>query len=76
MDRRYNRRGFTVAVMSFLGSIMGVVVGLPGVAFLLSPAAKKPTTASWLSLGALANYPAGAPTPFTYTTTKQFCLST
>lgn len=66
-----NRRDFVTIVTAFLGSIMGVVVGLPGVAYLISPAVKSSGgKENWISLGPLENYPVGEPTTFSFTRTK------
>lgn len=70
MNNRLNRRDFTKAIMTFAGSIMGVVVGFPGIAYLLSPGIKEDKSDGWKSLGPLANYTAGTPTPFSFTTSK------
>jgi menaquinol-cytochrome c reductase iron-sulfur subunit len=68
--RTLSRRDFTKAVMAFLGSIMGAVIGLPVVGYLISPTAKAETADAWVPLGTLANYPAGQPTLFSFTRTK------
>ena len=70
MNNQLNRRDFTKAIMTFAGSIMGVVIGLPGIAYLLSPGVKVDKSESWKSLGPLANYSAGTPITFSFTTTK------
>jgi menaquinol-cytochrome c reductase iron-sulfur subunit len=57
--------------MTFAGSIMGVLVGLPGIAYILSPGSKEDKSDSWKSLGPLANYPIrSTPASFSYTTSK------
>jgi Rieske Fe-S protein len=49
---------------------MGVVVGIPAIAYLLSPALKTRAADAWVALGPLENYPVGEPTLFTFTRTK------
>jgi Rieske Fe-S protein len=64
-----NRKEFVVIATAFLGSIMAVAVGLPGIGFLISPALNKKTSDAWVSAGPLENYPIGDPTLFTFTRT-------
>ena len=61
------RRGFVKIVTALLGSIMTTVVGLPGVAFLISPATRTQKAEAWIPLGSLGNYPIGKPAPFNFT---------
>jgi menaquinol-cytochrome c reductase iron-sulfur subunit len=69
-SRNISRRDFTLSVMTFVGSIMGVVVGIPVIGYLISPAMSAQKSDAWIPLGSLANYPAGVPTPFSFTRTK------
>ena len=64
-----NRREFTTIMMSFIGSIMGAVVGIPIIGYVISPAIKTRKTDDWVSMGPLDTYPIGTPTLFTYTRT-------
>ena len=65
-----SRRDFSKIVMTFLGSIMGAVVGLPIISYIISPALKTQEVDEWVSLGALEGYPIGIPTLFSFTRTK------
>ena len=65
-----SRRDFSKIVMTFLGSIMGAVVGLPIIGYIISPALKTQKVADWVSLGALDGYPIGTPTLFSFTRSK------
>lgn len=65
-----SRRDFSKIVMTFLGSIMGAVVGLPIIGYIISPALKTQKVDDWVSLGALDGYPIGLPTLFSFTRTK------
>ena len=38
---RMTRRDFTKVVMTFLGTIMGAIVGIPAIGYLISPAVKE-----------------------------------
>lgn len=64
-----DRRQFVKIVTAVLGTIMGVVVGLPAIGYLISPAAKVQKKEDWVSLGPLENYPVGVPTLFSFTRT-------
>jgi Rieske Fe-S protein len=64
------RRDFVKVVLAFLGSIMAAVIGLPVVGYLISPAIKKFSSDSWISVGKLEAYPIGAPTLFNFSRTK------
>ena len=64
------RRGFITSVMAFAGSIMGIVVGLPIIGYLVSPAIGGRKTDSWIPVGKLDTYPVGVPTVFSFTQSK------
>lgn len=68
--RNLNRRDFTKAVLTFVGSIMGVTIGAPAIGYLISPAVSGETTDAWVPIGKLADYQPGVPTPFSFTRTK------
>ena len=59
-----SRRGFVKIVTTFLGTVMAAVIGLPGIAFLISPATRTQKTEAWIPLGPLENYPIGKPAPY------------
>lgn len=65
-----SRRDFSKIVMSFLGSIMGAVVGIPIIGYVISPALKATEIDAWVSLGTLDSYPVGNPKLFSFTRTK------
>jgi Rieske Fe-S protein len=62
-----SRKDFVTLTTGVIGTIMGVVVGLPAIGYLLSPALKSKATDAWIQLGPLKNYPVGIPTPFNFT---------
>jgi len=68
--RDVNRRDFVKIVTTFLGTVMAAVIGLPGTAYLISPATRTQKEEAWISLGPLENYPLGTPAPFNFTRTK------
>jgi Rieske Fe-S protein len=49
---------------------MGLVVGIPAIGYLISPARKGTTSDNWIPLGPLENFPVGVPTLFNFTRTK------
>jgi Rieske Fe-S protein len=65
-----NRRDFVKIVATFLGSIMGIVIGLPGIIYLISPALGDNKLEDVAALGPLENYPIGIPTKFNFTRTR------
>ena len=67
---KLNRREFTTVVMTFLGTIMGAVLGFPLIGYIISPAVKSKKIDDWISLGSLESYPIGIPTLFSFTRTK------
>ena len=68
---KLSRREFTSIVTAALGSIMGLLVGVPLIGYIISPAIKKQSEEGDLvSLGPLENYPIGIPTLFTFTRSK------
>ena len=68
-SNQIDRRGFVMVVLSLLGTIMAVVVGLPAIGYLISPATKVQKKEDWVSLGPLENYPIGVPTLYNFTRT-------
>lgn len=65
-----DRRAFVRVVTTFLGSIMGAMVGVPAIGYLLSPALKAPTGEAWIPLGPLESFPVDIPTPASFTRSK------
>jgi menaquinol-cytochrome c reductase iron-sulfur subunit len=62
-----DRREFVKIVMVVLGAIMGVIMGIPLIGYLVSPATKVRKQEAWVPLGPLENYPVGVPTLFSFT---------
>ena len=67
---KMSRREFTKIVTAFLGSMMGVIMGIPIIGYVIDPALRNQESDEWISLGPLENYPVGPPTPFSFTQTK------
>jgi len=64
------RRDFVNIVLVGLGSVIGLIIGVPAIAYLLSPAVKVHEEEAWIPLGPLDAYPVDTPTQFSYTRTK------
>lgn len=64
------RRDFVFAVTTFLGAIMGAVIGIPAIGYLIAPALKKTESEAWIPAGPLDNYPVNQPTLFSFTRTQ------
>lgn len=65
-----SRRDFIKATTAVIGSLIGVAIGLPSIAYLLSPSLRKTEDESVMDLGPLDKYPLGIPTLFEFTRTK------
>jgi len=64
-----DRRQFVNVVLAFLGTIMGVMVGLPAIGYMISPATKVQKKDDWIPVGPLEKYPVGTPTLFSFNRT-------
>ena len=65
-----SRRDFIKATSALIGSLIGLGIGLPSIAYLLSPSFRKTEDESVIDLGPLDKYPLGIPTLFEFTRTK------
>ena len=65
-----SRRDFIKATTALIGGLIGVGIGLPTIAYLLSPSLRKTENESRIDLGPLDKYPLGIPTLFEFTRTK------
>jgi Rieske Fe-S protein len=64
------RNDFVKAMVGVLGTIMGVMIGLPAIGYLVGPFLKVSSADVWIPLGPLDSYPVGMPTLFSFTRTK------
>ena len=65
-----SRRDFIKATTAFISGLIGVGIGFPTIAYLLSPSLRKTEDESVIDLGPLDEYPHGIPTLFEFTRTK------
>lgn len=66
-----SRRDFIKGTTAVIGGLIGTLIGIPSIAFLLSPAVKSQGESdAVIGLGPFVNYPIGIPTRFDFTQTK------
>ena len=65
-----NRRDFIKTVSAGIGGLIAGLIGIPSIAYLLSPSAGATADDAVLDLGPLDSYPIGLPTRFYFTRTK------
>ncbi len=69
-----NRRSFVAGVVTFLGSIVAAVIGIPAIGYLLSPGLGKrnfSSTDEWVPLGSVDDLLQGEPRLFSFTRTRR-----
>lgn len=69
-SQNVNRRDFIKTITAMVGGLIGITIGFPTIAYLLSPSLRKVDDESIVDLGMLENYPIGIPTRFEFTRTK------
>jgi menaquinol-cytochrome c reductase iron-sulfur subunit len=66
-----SRRDFIKGTAAAISGLIGALIGIPSIAYLLSPAVKSQGESdAVIALGPLSNYPIGIPTRFDFTQTK------
>jgi hypothetical protein len=65
-----SRHGSIKTTAALVGSLIGITVGFPTVAYRLSPPLHKGEDDSSVDLGSLENYPIDIPTRFEFTQSK------
>lgn len=63
---RLSRRGFLEAVVAVAGAIGGLLIGLPGLAYLLSPGFSR-REEDWVDVGSAGEIPRGQPVKIQFT---------
>lgn len=69
-DNHLNRRDFIKATAAAVGGLIGTLIGIPSIAYLLSPSLRAEEDADTIALGPLENYPIGVPSRFEFTRTR------
>ena len=64
------RRDFIKGATIMIGALVGALIGLPSLAYLISPALDAADEDAWIDLGPLDRYPLRTPTLFEFTRTK------
>ena len=62
-----SRHQFVTAVSGFLGTVMGIVIGLPAIGYIISPARNIKKKEGWIPLGPVEQIPVGIPTLLNFT---------
>ena len=70
MSKDLSRRDFIKGAVVTIGGLIGAVIGIPSIAYLLSPGVRAQEDTEIIDLGALAKYPIGIPTRFDSVQTK------
>ncbi len=65
-----SRRDFIKGTAAAIGGLIGALIGIPSIAYLLSPGLQAKEDSDSVSLGPLENYPIGIPTRFEFNRTK------
>lgn len=69
-NKEVTRRQFMSAAVAAMSSLIGAAVGLPAIAYIISPALKKEAE-DWVRLGAISKVELGSPTLFKTTIERQ-----
>jgi quinol---cytochrome c reductase iron-sulfur subunit, bacillus type len=64
-----NRRDFVKIAVASIGTIISACIGVPAIAYLVSPATKAQAQDAWIPLGPLEKFPVGTPTLVNFTRT-------
>ncbi len=64
-----SRHEFVTLVTAATGTVMGVVIGLPAIGYLITPALTKQSADVWIPVGSPDNYAVGVPTLFNFNRT-------
>lgn len=69
-EHEVKRRDFVNIIVAAFTVLVGLIVGIPAIGYLISPARKVSQDEAWIPLGRLDGYPLDLPTLFSYTRTK------
>ena len=63
-ESKIDRRQFMSWVTGAIGTIIGLGLGIPGIAYIVGPSLKKEEAQAWISLGSTSKVELGVPTLF------------
>jgi menaquinol-cytochrome c reductase iron-sulfur subunit len=63
-DKQISRRGFASLVVWAIGGLISAGLGIPALAYIISPAVQRADTQNWIRLGSAAKVELGTPTLF------------
>src|SRR3990172_460565 len=63
-SEQINRRGFLSIATCSIGGLIGLMMGIPAIAFVLGPALAREKNESWTRLGSINKMELGTPTLF------------
>jgi menaquinol-cytochrome c reductase iron-sulfur subunit len=69
-DQNISRRDFIKTTTAMIGGLIGALIGIPSIAYLLSPSLRETGDDSRIDLCPLEDYPIGVPTRYDFTLTK------
>lgn len=69
-DQNTSRRDFIKTTTAMIGGLFGTLIGIPSIAYLLSPSLRETGDDSRIDLGPIEDYPIGVPTRYDFTLTK------
>lgn len=68
--KEMSRRDFIKITTAATGGVMGVVLGVPTVAYLIAPALREGAKEAWIKIGNINDMEVGRPFAFTFTRTQ------
>lgn len=63
-EKQISRRGFTRLAVWAIGGLISAGLGIPAIAYIISPAQRRSETQNWIRLGSAAKVELGIPTLF------------
>jgi menaquinol-cytochrome c reductase iron-sulfur subunit len=65
-EEELGRRKFLAGIIGVVAGTVGFVVGVPAVAYIISPGVKQQSEAEWITLGPVSGLTVNVPSPFPY----------
>jgi Rieske Fe-S protein len=63
-EKAVDRRSFMKTAIAGIGGFVGVALGIPAIAYVISPAKKSDVSQDWIRLGSISKVEVGTPTLF------------